>query len=48
MADNQLGGPLPEEWALGMDSLRAANLSNNGINGGLPERWANLTRLQAL
>jgi hypothetical protein len=48
VADNQLNGPLPEEWAQGMDSLRAANLSNNGITGGLPERWANLTMLQAL
>jgi hypothetical protein len=31
-----------------MDSLRAANMTNNTISGALPERWANLTSLQAL
>jgi hypothetical protein len=31
-----------------MDSLRAANMTNNSITGALPDQWANLTSLQAL
>lgn len=48
LADNHLDGGLPDQWALGMDSLRAANLTNNSIAGALPDQWANLTSLQAL
>lgn len=48
LAGNQLKGPLPSDWAVGMDSLRSIDLSSNALTGQLPPAWVNLTRLQSL
>lgn len=31
VSNNLIGGALPADWATGMDSLRAANMTNNSI-----------------